>query len=73
MYKMNAAMTSAQVRAMLFGLRACIFAPQRGQSVKPSSSGGALQSRWQLWQLIRAAFKAVGKDAFMDDFPVDSR
>jgi hypothetical protein len=31
MYKKKAAVTSAQVRAMLLGLRACSAAPQRGQ------------------------------------------
>ena len=69
MYKMKAAITSAQVRAMLLGLRACSAAPQRGQAITPSSGdGAALQRRWQLWQLTSEAFKAVSEDLFMNVF-----
>jgi hypothetical protein len=43
---MKAAITSAQVRAMLLGLRECSFAPQRGQTVETfSRNGAALQRR----------------------------
>jgi hypothetical protein len=59
-------MTSAQVRAILLGLRECSCEPQRGQDTeRPLAAGTALQSRWQLWQLIREARIAVSGAGFM--------
>ena len=74
MYKMKAAITSAQVRAMLLGLRECKRAPQRGQdTARPLAAGAALQSRWQLWQLINEALRAVIGDGFTGLNPIVSR
>lgn len=73
MYKMKAAITSAQVRAMLLGLRECRRAPQRGQTAaRPLAADTALQSRWQLWQLISEARIAVSDDGFMGLNPIFS-
>ena len=58
---------------MLLGLRECRRAPQRGQdTTRPLAAGADLQSRWQLWQLINEALRAVIGDGFTGLNPIFS-
>ena len=45
-YRMVAVTTSAQVRAMLLGLRRCMAAPQRGQCAVARAGSGGISASW---------------------------
>ena len=45
-YRIAALTISAQVRAMLLGLRRCMAAPQRGQCAVARAGSGGIRASW---------------------------